>query len=132
MTISKNELASVLYDQLIDKGFNQKLVEFIVAQSAHETNNFSSRVLKQANNLFGMKYAGQELAESKYKDFAKYENIEDSIDDYVRYYVRHQYFGTYPSIASFVKALKDERYFEADVDEYIKGVTFFHNLYFGE
>lgn len=121
-----------LYQSLIVNGFNYLTAQYITAQSAHETGNFTSQIFRQNNNLFGMKYAGQSLALGTKSGHAYYANIENSIRDYQTYYRLNNYLKVYPSLAWFVKTLKQKGYFTADEGAYLKGVTHFFNLYFGE
>lgn len=125
-----NEIYKTIYQFLIIEGFNYKQAQYITAQAAHETGNFTSDIYLNNKNLFGMKNAGQSLVIGTRKDHAVYASIEDSIRDYRKYYLRHNYLSYYETPESFVEALKREKYFEADLEAYKKGLVHFYNLYF--
>lgn len=59
-TINKN--ASVIFNLLLNAGFNERFASWITCQSAHETANFSSYIYRTNLNAFGMKYMGQKTA----------------------------------------------------------------------
>lgn len=127
---SINEIGKDIYLRLIEAGFNSLQAQYITAQSAHETANFTSKVYTENNNLFGYKYVGQQIARGSKNNHAVYESISDSIKDYKRYYNLRGYPSLFPSLAQFVKALKRNYYFEAPETEYLNGVKHFYNLYF--
>lgn len=59
-----------LTDVMTEVGLSNKL--FVLAQAVLETGNFSSRVCKEYNNLFG-------LYDSKNRDYYRFERWEDSV-----------------------------------------------------
>ncbi len=125
-----NETGYEVYQYLINAGFDPDQAKLVTAQSAHETANFTSSIFKSNNNLFGMKHAGQRLSLGEKNGYANYSDIQSSVKDYAIYYVGHGYLKRYLSIDIFVQALKNKRYFEAEIEEYLKGVRHFYNLYF--
>jgi len=127
---SINEIGRDVYLRLIEAGFNSLQAQYITAQSAHETANFTSQIYTENNNLFGYKYVGQQIAKGSKNNHAYYESIADSIKDYKRYYNLRGYPTVFPSLAEFVKTLKRNYYFEAPEAEYLNGVKHFYNLYF--
>ena len=126
-----NETANIIYPLLLGAGFDSNQAKYILAQSAHETANFTSSIFKSNNNLFGMKHAGQRLSLGEKNGYADYKDIQTSVLDYAVYYAKHKYLRLYLSIDTFVQALKNHGYFEALTAEYLKGVRHFYNLYFG-
>lgn len=128
MNIINNDGLKV-YDILLAIGFNPMIAKYITAQAAHESANFTSFIYKNNNNCFGMKYVGQKLATEK-NGYANYKTIEDCIADYKGYFQRRS-FGTFDKVSTFVESLKAVNYFEAPVEEYKAGVTYFYTLYFG-
>jgi hypothetical protein len=52
-----------IYNAAIDEGFTPISAKLIVAQARLESANYGSNVFKNNNNLFGMKYVGQPLAQ---------------------------------------------------------------------
>jgi hypothetical protein len=128
----KSEIGLFVYGYLVNTlKFDPDTAKYITAQAAHETGNFTSEVLKTDNNLFGMTYVGQRLSLGKDKfGYARYDSLESCIKDYARYYAKAKYPQNFLSADNFVEALHDHRYFEADLQEYKKGVNFFYKIYF--
>jgi len=127
-----SDTAKVVYSLLIKNGFDSEQAKLIVAQAAHETNNFSSRIFRENNNLFGMKVSSRKIATSEKNGHAVYSNISDSVKDYKAYYTARNYNKTYSSVDAFVQALKGKNYFEAPIDQYTKGMKHFYNLYYSQ
>jgi hypothetical protein len=128
--ITISETGKHVYLRLIEAGFTPITAQYITAQSAHETANFTSKIFTENHNLFGYTYAGQKIAAGEKSGYALYKNIADSISDYKRYYLLRGYPRVFPSITEFVSTLKRNGYFEAPLQEYISGVKNFHSLYF--
>lgn len=126
-----NETGKNVCLMLIEAGFSPLQAQYITAQSAHETANFTSPVFLQNNNLFGYKYVGQAVAKGEKNGHAVYANLTDSIQDYQTYYRLRRYPKIFNSLAEFVKALKRNGYFQAPEGEYLRGVIHFYKLYFG-
>lgn len=80
-------------DKLIDKlkELNVKFPWIILAQSIHETNNYTSKIFKECNNLFGMKEAKQRITTSKgtENNHAYYHTWYESVLDYSFYQCRY-------------------------------------------
>lgn len=125
-----NDTGRKVYELLLAIGFNPVIAKYVTAQAAHESANFTSFIFKNNNNCFGMKYAGQALATEK-NGYANYKSIEDCIQDYKNYYLRRK-FVTFDTASTFVEALKRVNYFEAPIEEYKAGVTYFYKLYFND
>jgi len=125
-----NETGKNVYLRLIEAGFTPITAQYITAQSAHETANFTSKVFLENKNLFGYKYVGQSAAKGEKNGHALYEDIGKSIADYTRYYFLRGYPKVFNSITDFVTVLKKNRYFEAPLNEYLEGVKWFYNMYF--
>lgn len=114
-------------------GFNDTLAKFATCQAAHETNGFTSRILQSNNNLFGMKYAGQSIAKGEKNGYAYYDSISGSVADFQRWYIKHRNSVlSFPliitSLKSYVKFLKNEKYFEANEADYLRGCEYFYTL----
>jgi len=127
-----NKIGKEIYLQLLEAGFGLYQARYITAQAAHETGNFTSKIFEQNNNLFGMKLPAlrRTTATGQSKGHATYENISDSIKDFQIYYNHFRYLSDYPTIESYVKALKRNKYFEADEQSYLDGCKHFYKLYF--
>lgn len=128
-----SKFASDLYGQIIMEGFHATTAKYIVAQAAHETGDFRSYIFIENNNLFGMKLPSQRftLAIGENRGHAVFKTLSDSIADYRIYYTGRKFPETWSNIEAFVTALKAKGYFEADLNEYIKGTKFWYNKYFG-
>jgi uncharacterized FlgJ-related protein len=126
-----SEFGKEVYIDLIEQGFSIQQAQFVTAQAAHETGNFTSELFLKYNNCFGYKYVGQSIALGEtIQDFAIYNSIYDSVQDFTVYYSRNQFDKTFDTIRAYIEKLKEVNYFEDDKETYIKGVTYFYNLYF--
>ena len=105
-----NPIGDQVYKLFIQHGFNWIQAGYITAQTAHETANYTSNVFNQANNLFGMKYAGQFLATGEYNGYAKYLTLDDCVADFIGYYGRRGLQPIYKSLFDYVEALKAVKY----------------------
>ena len=72
---------------------NFRFPHIILAQSMQETGEYTSKIFKENNNLFGMKQAYQRanLAAGTNRSHAYYDNWEDSVIDYALYYSTYLY-----------------------------------------
>lgn len=102
-----------------------QLANFVVLHSKGETANYTSRLFRQQNNLFGMKNA-KERPQLGYKinntDFRYYPSQEQSIQDLIMYfdYVKFPVFCA--SIEDYVRQLKKRNYFEETYSYYLENV----------
>lgn len=127
--------ANDIYNLLLSSGLSEELCRYMTAQAAHETAGFTSNIFKNNNNAFGMKYAGQVNSPGEKNGYADYKSINHSVADLVAWYTRHRinifslplYIG---SLASYVKFLKNNNYFEAKELDYLKGCQHFYNILF--
>lgn len=104
-------------------------LDWIVAQSQHETANWKSSLFEENNNLFGMKvptkreYFGD--GGTKAPDgglYAKYNKWSDSAKDYLSW-LRYVNFPTdLPTMRDFVHELKKKSYFGDTEENYYNGV----------
>lgn len=60
--MTSQEIDQMIYDAAIAEGFTPTSAKFVVAQFRLETGHYSSDVFKNNNNLSGMKFIGQYLA----------------------------------------------------------------------
>lgn len=110
---------------LIDNGYSPNLAKLFAAVSRHETGNYTSNVLKSANNLFGMKFPRIRTTNAKHEDrsgYAVYDSRADSVRDLVFYLDAREYPDNFPTARALVSFMKSKGYFEADLSEYIAGV----------
>ena len=84
-----------------DRGLSNKL--FVLAQAMLETGNFSSRVCKEYNNLFG-------LYDSKNRDYYRFERWEDSVVGYGKMIQYRYKGGNYLHFLKRIGYAEDPRY----------------------
>jgi len=124
-----------VFNLLLNTGLNEILSRYATAQSAFETGGFTSDLLKSNNNLFGMKYGGQVNSIGEKNGYANYSDYAHSVADFVAWYSRKRssifslplYIN---SLASYVRFLKNNSYFEAVEADYLAGVTSWYNRIF--
>jgi hypothetical protein len=126
-TINKD--GGLIYRLLLDAGFQDKFARWITAQAAHETSNFTSYIYHNNFNAFGMKFMGQATALGEKNGYAYYDSVPESVADYKRLYKSYGIVSA-GTVESFVKLLKNQKYFEATIAEYLAGMKWFLNLYF--
>ena len=75
-----------IYNTAVQQGFNPIAAKLIVAQARFESADYTSNVFKKNNNTSGVKYIGQKNAtqgtlspEGNY--YAKYDTVQDSLND---------------------------------------------------
>lgn len=90
-----------LTDVMSEVGLSNKL--FILAQAVLETGNFSSRVCKEYNNLFG-------LYDSKNRDYYRFERWEDSVVGYGKMIQYRYKGGNYLHFLKRIGYAEDPRY----------------------
>jgi len=129
----KNDIYKKVYSYLIENGVPVRMSQILVAQAAHETSNFTSRIFIENHNLFGMKLAKirKTAAIGQRYGHAIFRNIEDSILDIIIYLTFSDIPKNFTDSDSYVEAIKDKGYFTASLREYQKGTEYFLNLYFG-
>ena len=90
-----------LTDVITEVGLSNKL--FVLAQAMLETGNFSSRVCKEYNNLFG-------LYDSKNRDYYRFERWEDSVVGYGKMIQYRYKGGNYLNFLKRIGYAEDTRY----------------------
>jgi len=81
--INKELTLSNLLEVMKEVGLSNRLI--VLAQAVLETGNFSSKVCKQYNNLFG-------LYDSRHHDYYRFEKWEDSVVAYQKF-IQYRYKG---------------------------------------
>lgn len=90
-----------LIDVLRETGLSNRL--FVLAQALLETGNFTSRVCREYNNLFG-------LYDSKNRDYYRFARWEDSVVGYLRM-IQYKYKGgNYLTFLKRIGYAEDPRY----------------------
>ncbi len=129
------ESAQAIYTLVKAHGFTNRMARFFTCQAAHETGGFDSKLFKQNNNAFGMKYAGQYSAKGEKNGYAYYDSVTDSVQDVIIWWNYHKALTFWPllitNLNGFVRVLKDNGYFEADYNEYLKGCQYWDKILFG-
>ena len=90
-----------LTDVMSEVGLSNKL--FVLAQAVLETGNFSSRVCREYNNLFG-------LYDSKNRDYYRFERWEDSVVGYGKMIQYRYKGGNYLHFLKRIGYAEDPRY----------------------
>jgi hypothetical protein len=132
--------AAAIYVLIKSYGFTNPIAKFVASQACHETAikgvPFMSPIFKSNNNAFGMKFAGQSTALGVKNGYANYLTIDDSVKDFSVWWVKHRQGSIIAnplfilSLDSYVSFLKNQKYFEAEESEYLKGCQYFYNLLF--
>ena len=98
--------------------------EWIYAQWAHESADFSSSLATQDNNFGGIKYCGYDGQPKT--DTGGYQHFKD-LDQYAEYFIKH--LNNSDGVKScqtpeqYVQCMKDNDYFEDSVEKYTEGVV---------
>ncbi len=108
-------------DKLIEKlkELNVKFPYIVLAQAKVETGNFTSKIFREGNNLFGMKEAKMRATTAKgtENNHACYENWTQSVYDYALYQCR------------YLSALSnDEQYFQYLEQNYAEDPSYVNKL----
>ena len=121
-----------IFNALRFHGFTDHMSKIIVAQSAHETATlgapWTSPIFLENNNPFGMKVAliRPTTVTGENRGHGVFQSIESAVQDYAYYWRYTGLMTSYNSVESFCSALKNKRYFEADLASYTKGVNHFY------
>lgn len=120
---AQSVIDDVIYNRLKDE-YEADEIDRIIAMAKHETGNYTSDILKENNNLFGMKMprVRKTTAIGENRGHAKYENIEASIDDLVLWFDFHKGLPEFQDTESFIEWLKSKGYFEDSYENYLNGV----------
>lgn len=123
-----------IYNTAIEQGFNPIAAKLIVAQARFESADYTSNVFKKNNNTSGVKFIGQKNAvqgtlspEGNY--YAKYNTIQDSLNDkIVRLYnikmrgVSPEQLKNAKDATEFANLLKQRGYYGSLASEYAAGL----------
>lgn len=113
-------------------GFSERVAAYAVAVSAFETGGYTSSLFKRANNAFGMRIPTKRksLRTGEDNNYSVYRSVGDSFEDFFIYLDALGYNTDYPTLFSFVSAMKAKRYFEADLQAYYRGCSVYFDKYF--
>ena len=120
--------ANTLLASLYNTGINNELSGYMVAQSAHETNGWTSDVFKNNNNAFGM-------MKPDLSDYYTYTDVQYSALDIVNWYTRHRnnilslplYIA---NLKDYVNFLKRNNYFTDSEENYFSGCQYWYTVIF--
>ncbi len=128
----------VIYGRLIagtnyNYGIPPLLASILLAESKHESANYTSDVFINANNAFGYKYSGSEYQIGQYAGYAVYADLDDSAREFVDYIWRRVSDGSFPSdldtittplqYATLLKNAKIGAYYQDSVSNYANGIA---------
>lgn len=119
-------------------GVTDTLASILVAQSRHETGDYTSKFFRVNNNAFGYaRYAGSpyqvgagDIADNK-QPIASYNSIEDSTKEVIDWIYRRFRRGQFPDPASiktveqYAEALKEANYYGDSLSNYLAGLRRF-------
>lgn len=115
---------------LSNKNLSKESIELIVAQSKHESGNYTNNLTRKHNNIFARHYhksdtfalgAGGEA--EGHSRFARYKSIEYATLSQYYYFKRKNYSFAWRTPREFAIELKKKRYYEDSVSNYINALT---------
>lgn len=104
--------------------------KLIIAHARVESGNFTNNLVKNHNNLFGMKHpsvrpskslGGRARAEGR-SGYAEFKTVADSIVDYILWLEYHKEVRVYRSTAEYVGMLHRHAFFGSGYQEYYKAM----------
>ena len=111
-------------------GFDDNQSKLILAQSKHETGNFTSPLFIINCNCFGMRPAQERQAEQlNYKSndaYAKYDSIEQSVRD-LALWMQAVNFIWYDTPEAYCAELQKHGYFTDSLENYTNNVKYYYN-----
>lgn len=117
---------------LVTAGYSPDMARYWTAVSKLETANYTSRLFREANNLFGMGvptvrrslrsgvWTGIDGGEER--QFSAYASTANSVKDLVLYLQSRSYPTTFGSAEQFVNFMRSKGYFESDPQKYLDGI----------
>ena len=133
---TQEENSQIIYDTAISRGLNDSTAKIIVAQSAHETGNWTSNAFKKHNNGFGYMYlkgskwqtGNKGLIADNNAPVADYKNLADSTNELIDWLKRREKEGKFniqelTTPEKYAKALKDNSYYGAAYSTYVGGIV---------
>lgn len=121
------------------EGMPDNTIALMLAQSKHESTNYTSNVFRKNNNAFGMTYGGQVVLDkngnnvvTKGSDqcdngctglYAKYPSVYYSAVDAARWLKRHiKNYREIKTVEEYATALKNNKYYTAPLTQYISNM----------
>lgn len=138
MGIADRIQSQVLRGTANNPGVPGAFAALLVAQSKHETGNYTSHLFNAYNNAFGYSYYPGSLYQTgagsnadNGAPIAAYATVEDSAREMVDYANRRVRKGEWPPLdkittpEQYAVLLKKVGYFQADINEYLAGLKGF-------
>lgn len=128
---------NLVYTTALSDGMPDFLAKAIVAQSRHETGDYSSDAYVYLNNLFGYSYVDRAKWQLPTPGFisdngsalARYENLYNSVHELTDWIKRRQNDGIFPADLStittldqYARLLKDGHFYGDTVTNYLNGL----------
>ena len=117
-----------VYSTALNNNIPGPLALLIVAQSKHESNDYTSAVFLDCNNSFGYKALNASQSCPLHPDYKKYSNIEESTLEIVNWIGRRLNEGNFPPLdeittaEQYAQLLKDNGYYGDSVYNYTNGL----------
>lgn len=118
-------------------GYPEQTIRNWIAISAHETAGWTSRIYREANNLFGMTLASKNTTAIGRGPYAEGQALFASIDDSakdIRLYMekRFNYPRQFPTLLDQIIYMKSKGYFTDSVDNYYNAVSKWKRKFYGD
>lgn len=115
-----------IYNTAISDGMPPALALLIVAQSKHESNDYTSPVFLSCNNSFGYGQTGNPCA--GHSQYEAYNSVIDSTHELTAWIKRRLDEGNFPDLDTittpeqYAQLLKDNGYYSDSVENYLAGL----------
>jgi hypothetical protein len=115
-----------IYTQALSDGMPAALALLIVAQSKHESNNYTSPVFTDCNNSFG--YSSVYSPCSGHSGYESYGSVEQSTSDLTAWINRRLDAGTFPDLSTitdptqYATLLYNNGYYTDSITDYANGL----------
>jgi len=137
--MTNNQISALIHATALQDGMPETLAALIVAQSKHETDDYTSHAFLKNNNCFGYKYVpgakwqiGAGITSSEKDPYAAYRDITDSVHELTDWIKRRQFGKKFPTDLNEIKnpddyatLLKSCGYFGDSTQHYITGLSHF-------
>jgi hypothetical protein len=128
------DIEQIISQAVIDSGIPVNLTPFLIAQSKHETANYTSNVFKSNKNLFGYKYyggsswqIGKNIISPEGNQYANYDTYYNSARELTSWIKRRiDDFKNVKTIEEYVNALHKNSFFTDNVSTYLNGMKHFY------
>ena len=122
-----------VYNTCLQQGIPNDLALLVVAQSKHESDDYTSGIFTHCNNSFGYKTGGYVTGCSFNSDYRPYSNIEGSTIEICNWLKRRVIDGSFPDLYSITTAeqyaslLKNAGYYGDSYTNYLAGLKRWFN-----